>query len=278
MRMPVLTEILFSSLSTDGPGTAASLYQRINKSGRTFSLKAIYNALAHLESEGRVAKRAKVYSARLCWLVNQIADLEKLCGRIIQKDLSLELQEIEGTRDTLRYRFRTLSDALPFETHMLTQLLMRSPSREMYDSLAHSWHFFVPHKIEDQFQAALHRLSVTVYRVVGAAGALDKARTAEWSRIKGKTVFVPDAPETVKNAYVTVIDDYIVEMRLPKPLHSEIDAIFAGSRQAAPGRVIELMHQDWGITLLISWNRVKAAARKKLVKNFLRVSEKNLPR
>lgn len=247
------------------PGLSANqVCQRLKG---TYSHQAIYKELKKLMSQGIVVRRSKRYYLQASWIMNMHELTTTIYSRFLDKPQIDELLPEYGL--TYRWSFRSLMDADNFWGHLLVVLLKHCKSRALFEFISHPWYELIHHHKENLFRDTLKRTKKRLYLVLRDHSSLSNKCLDFWTPDICEFSSAPGPFAFRSGLALNLMDDYIIELRLPPKLQQEIDHIFQSyevDSKLVPSKVFQTFKSPAKVSISISHNPVKA---KRLRRNFV---------
>lgn len=191
-----------------------------------YSIQAVYKALRKLQSKGIVVKNRFAYSLRLPWVLDMVTLGEQLDSYAVHpQNLFDSLAQVRKTT----WKFTSLLKLNDFWSQLLLLLLQHSHSRTIYAWDPHTWFHLVQTAQEAQFIRSLKVARSRLVLLVGGSGFLDRWAQQFWLPGVVEHHFSPQYFTKQKDAYINVIDDYVLTVKLVAEASQKIHDIYTSA-------------------------------------------------
>lgn len=247
---------------------AETILSILNKSGKKYTIQAVYKELRHLIAEGALQHINKTYTVNGVWALQLQAFSNQLVTTAFKRSSVIPILK-DG--ETTKWHFNNLLDMNDFWGHVALHLIDVSDDKNIFAWNPHLWFWVVtPHR-EERFYKSLSEINGQFFVVVGGKNFLNMTAAPYFKRNKNIFASFDSRPFRDKmNTYYNVIGDYIITVRLHAKAYTGLDRIFSTTTDYSKLDLDALTHlliREGNSTFQIEKNAVKA---KKLKQKFLR--------
>ncbi len=219
-----LEDEIVSCLAMHGVMTAAEIQAEIRRSSGRGTIQAVHQELRKLMRMDIVFKLHRRYALRMSWVIELIDLSQKMFDQLTKPEsVAFALPEPNSFRE---WAFSTLHHSISFYTQLGLVLMRRSESKQIFESAPHVWYHLAHPHAEGKFLSALKRFSVRYFFAVGNDTPLSRS----YQRLTGRetTLKLGQFPlrESLRDAYLIVIDDFIATLRVAPRLKEKIERLF----------------------------------------------------
>ncbi|MBT3419186.1 MAG: hypothetical protein HN726_02335 [Candidatus Magasanikbacteria bacterium] len=223
-----LKENVVVLLGTKGALKAEDIYQIFKQNNTPTTIQGIYRLLRQLQQSGVVIKEQHRYSLRISWVTNMRLLVEKMENTY--SDTSYLETFIPTHREEKRiWYFNDPIRMIDFWHQILIVIAQFTYPSTTLHYYPHTWPELLTPKRTQQFYKTYHQLVNHVCTVIGGRTTLDKFTPREISKIYRKNHYYSppeDYPEESRSMYISVLDEYIVTMRINKRTTEMIDTLY----------------------------------------------------
>lgn len=255
-----LEEVVIQTLINRGPSTVKELEDALKSHGN-HSQRAIYRALERLEEINSVIKLKSFYFVEIGWLSETANFWQKAFEKQI-KHISLDQFLSDGATKNV-WKLKSLERADAFWLQLIVALMESKISQEIYNWSPHPWYFFCTTTFEQRYLQALKKWGGSIYRVIGGSTWLDHYPEKIWAESPGKVIYAKTSTFGNQNTYVTVVDEYIINLKLTPAQGGAIGKVF---EQSSLGSEIDkyafdrIMNDNTVVTIELIKNPAQAQA------------------
>jgi len=243
-----------------------SVYQH---SRHRFTKQALYKELRRLRLEQSLVTIRKQFALSTTYLEGEQAQIVRARRKLLDSsELFLENQP-------LKLKFQSLLEMKPVWSHFVLALLRQTKAKSLCSWNPHPWFYLVQLSHEEQLLEGLQNMNAHMYKIIGGRTYLDK-ETHQLLQEKGHSSSIAKSPfESMRSTYLSIIDDWIIEVRLPLAAVGKIGEFYQKIQrqsQVSLPEAIGLFAAPHGIKLVVSKNRTKALKFRQQFSKFFGVS------
>jgi hypothetical protein len=213
--------------------SAKELQLLLSEQGVRVSLVSLYSLLRGLVGNDILIKQHSKYMLNLSWLLATSQRLRELADDIISGThgaYAFRLEEIKRTKVPQAWRLSSLVEMNDLWVQLLIVLLHGSSTRIAHELIPHIWYAYLPSRRDEHFQRSFRDLASDIRVCVQGRSPLDreplKGRQASYRKGHASRLRIPGDG----TRYFACVDDWFMEVRIPKFLAEQIAAIFRNAR------------------------------------------------
>lgn len=268
-----LEEQVVAALARNPSSTAEQLASAVEAGSRSYSIQAIYQELRKLERNGLVVRKAKRYSLRLLWLVELSEFARDAYAAYANSDAILaELPEEGRKQSWVLYDLRSL---LNLWTDLTFRLLPTLPEEErvLYEYVEHVWFHTANPVNEAHFWKAMKRMNAKYVLISRGGTSLDRDYEPLVKRVDSRYSFGRSDFPARPNQYLSVLGDYLMDVKLSKALNDNIRSHYeksSSSESQLRQEILVFAAQRGRCTLTVTRDPVRAARERRKFELFFK--------
>lgn len=249
--------------------TAVEIQKRTARGEHTaYSMQGIYKELRKLQNEGVVVKVKNRFSLRIPWALDFMALADVMSHTYLNPQALLSLLPKKGEK--LRWKFTSLLRANDFWTQILLIMFQKSPTKKLLGSQMHPWwHLPQPH-LEAQYVRSVGRVGGTLYIIIYGNTYGDRLAIPFWKEHVVYS-FGHNPFNWPLNAYITMMDDYIVTLTIDSETARRMDALYKSAQRADDvdfKAMVEFFNRPMKAVFQVEQNPKKASLWRKKFSRF----------
>lgn len=238
----LLEEQVITCLAEKPGITAQQLSQALDTLGRNYTIQAVYQELRKLEKGGVVVKNGKLYSLRFLWIKSLLEFSQSALNRYISSNAILA--ELPSPGKKVKWTFNDLQSLLNFWTDLTFVLLRVVPvaERTLFERVEHIWFHTANPLNESNFVREMKREHVKYVLVSAGKTFLDRGYEAILKQLQAHYALGRLDFPSKENQYLSLVDDYVINVRLSKKLNQEIYDTYqtiTSQSQLSPHRILQ---------------------------------------
>lgn len=267
-----LEEKIVRILSAQSPATAQELQRLLSKEGQKYSLQGIYKELRKLQREGVILKVRERYQPTLSWMYSVVDLSRSLQSNYLVRQYSGEILPQSGEN-----RRWVLTDFLRLDDlwlHLIMCFFQQAREPVMYEWLPHPWFLIFGAEKEKRMNRCLEKHKGRIYAIIGGDSLLDKIYCKNWEGAPVQLNFSSGPFEDQRCCYYSLLDDFLLTVKVPKKEAEVIDKVFetSGTKAEASEKFEKyLLNQKVRVPLLVEHNPEKAKVYRRKFKDYFGV-------
>ena len=251
---------------------AAQIQEMLHARGITCTKQSVYKELRKLIASGIALKNGEVVQLQLRWVLAMAQYYEELSQRQIEYVMSPSVI-LEGGRKA-SWRFNSLIKLNEFWNQVSLSLLKHTKSAVHLSYNPHPWFYLVQPKQETQFLELMRKLNAHSYKIIGNNLFLDRWMQRFFSPDFMTWSYGESAYHAKESVYLTVVENYMVEIKLGKEAVEAIDGYFRSvNRQSEIGsrEIFNLFQRPLSARLSLELNAQKANRHRRAFQRYFGV-------
>ena len=237
-----------------GPATMKTLLEGLDQVGRGAGQRAVYKAVGKLRQDGVLVKAGKVVRVDQQWL------------REVRHKLALAPSLQLSPGESQSHLFTSVAHLDAYWKTLVLGLEELERDGEVFFYNPHNFWAYLPERVDSEtaYYGHFAKQKLHAFFTVGGAMPADMTfkRTYQNDYLQIHAENVPGLP---RSGHIAVLGDYVVTVRLPKQLATDIDALYGSGREVADflPELERLLRRAGRIRLTVERNAGKARALKK---------------